>query len=467
MSSLPPRPLSSRSFPPLRGKVSIPGDKSISHRALMFGGTALGETKIYGLLTGEDVIATGRAMTAMGATVREDGGVWTARGLGVGSLLEPSSALDMGNSGTSTRLLMGLIAANPIRAKLVGDASLESRPMGRVTKPLRMMGADFVMSSSSKPSNSEAIGHNNMPSSSGVIEQKSERLPLTVIGGDMAAIEYESPVASAQVKSCLLLAGLNAIGNTSVIEPKPTRDHSERMLRAFGAEVITDGNRVTVTGQAELQGQQVVVPGDPSSAAFLAVAAAITPGSDLIIENVCLNPTRTGLLLTLAEMGADIAYQDRRESGGEDVADVRVRHSALTGVTVPADRAASMIDEYLILSVAAACAVGETHMEGLEELRVKESDRLAGAAAILTAAGVPHTMGEDSLIVEGLGDGQGTAKIPGGGQVHTRLDHRMAMATLILGGVTQTPMAVDDANCILTSFPNFESLFNALGAEFE
>ncbi len=441
MSSLPPRPLSAHAFPALKGTVRVPGDKSCSHRALMFGGTALGETKIYGLLTGEDVIATGRAMSAMGATISQDGDVWTARGLGVGSLKEPSAELDMGNSGTSTRLLMGLIASNPIRAKLIGDASLQSRPMGRVTKPLKMMGADFE-------------------------DLNAGKLPMTIIGGDLAPIEYESPVASAQVKSCIMLAGLNAPGKTTVIEPKATRDHSERMLRAFGAEVETDGLRVTVTGNAELTGQEVVVPGDPSSAAFLAVAAAITPGSDLLIENVCRNPTRTGLLISLQEMGADLTYEDRRESGGEDVANIRVRHSALKGITVPADRAASMIDEYPIFSVAAACASGTTTMLGLDELRVKESDRLAGAAGMLAAAGVPHEEGEDTLTVEGLGDGQGEAKIPGGGQVQTRLDHRMAMATLILGGVAQKPMGVDDANCVLTSFPSFQSLFEGLGARF-
>ena len=441
MSSLPPRPLSSHKFPALKGRVRVPGDKSVSHRALMFGGTAIGETTIHGLLTGEDVIATGRAMTAMGATISEDKGVWTARGLGVGSLLEPSETLDMGNSGTSTRLLMGLIASNPIRAKLVGDASLESRPMGRVTKPLRQMGADFE-------------------------ESEGGRLPLTILGGSLAPIEYESPVASAQVKSCLLLAGLNAPGKTTVIEPKATRDHSERMLRAFGAEVAVDGLRVTVTGNADLAGQEVVVPGDPSSAAFLAVAAAITPGSDLTIENVCLNETRTGLLISLAEMGADIEYLDRRSSGGEEVADVRVRHSALKGITIPADRAASMIDEYPIMSVAAACAVGETRMLGLDELRVKESDRLAGAAAMLKAAGIEHEEGEDTLTVQGTGNGQGESKIPGGGQVQTNLDHRMAMATLIMGGVSTAAMGVDDANCILTSFPSFEALFDGLGAEF-
>ena len=434
------RPLSAHGFPALKGRIRVPGDKSISHRALMLGGTARGSTRIQGLLTGEDVMATGRAMVALGARISEDGGVWTARGLGVGSLLDPSTPLDMGNSGTSTRLLLGLIASNPIKATLVGDASLQARPMGRVTVPLAMMGADFD-------------------------DQNSGKLPLTVIGGQLAPIDYESPVASAQVKSCLLLAGLNTPGKTTVIEPKPTRDHCERMLRAFGAELRVEGPRVTIDGQADLVGQEVVVPGDPSSAAFFAVAAAITPGSDLTIENVCLNPTRTGLLLTLAEMGADITYEDRRQSGGEDVADVRVRHSALRGVQVPADRAAYMIDEYLILAVAAACAEGQTHMAGLQELRVKESDRLAGAAAILAAAGVPHRVGEDWLRVEGLGDGQGGNAIAGGGQVQTHLDHRMAMATLILGGVTGAAMGVDDATCIQTSFPNFEPLLVTLGAQ--
>ena len=454
MSALSPRPLCAQVFPALKGRVRVPGDKSCSHRALLFGGTALGETRIYGLLTGEDVIATARAMAAMGATLSQDGEIWTARGLGVGSLLEPGSELDLGNSGTSTRLLLGLIASNPIRAKLIGDASLQSRPMGRVTKPLSAMGANFVQPSSS----SEAIGDQKHP--------EKIYLPLTVIGGDLAPIEYTSPVASAQVKSCILLAGLNAPGKTTVIEPKATRDHSERMLRAFGAEVVTDGLRVTVTGQAELSGQEVVVPGDPSSAAFLVVAAVITPGSDLLIENVCLNPKRTGLLTSLTEMGADLTYEDQRESGGEAVANIRVRHSALKGITVPADRATSMIDEYPIFSVAAACASGRSTLLGLDELRVKESDRLAGSAAMLAAAAVPHEEGEDSLIIEGLGDGQGNVKILGGGRVQTRLDHRMAMATLILSGAAQKPLGVDDANCIATSFPNFQGLFESLGVEF-
>ena len=442
MSSLPPRPLQSTPFPALRGRVKVPGDKSISHRALMFGGTARGETKIHGLLTGEDVLATGQAMAAMGATIRQDGAVWVAQGRGVGSLLPPSSALNMGNSGTSTRLLMGLIASNPLTATLVGDASLQSRPMNRVMDPLRRMGADFEAAASG-------------------------RLPLTVHGGDLSPIDYASPVASAQVKSCLLLAGLNAPGKTSVLEPKPTRDHTERLLRAFGAEVESEvepsGRRVRVTGHSELIGQELVVPGDPSSAAFFAVAAAITPGSDLTMENVCLNPTRTGLLVTLAEMGADISYHDRRLAGGEDVADVRVRHSALRGVRVPADRAASMIDEYLIAAVAAACAEGDTHFLGLDELRVKESDRLAGAAALLHAAQVPYDVGEDWLTITGLGDGQGLTRIAGGGTVATSLDHRMAMATLIFGGITHAPLSIDDANCILTSFPTFEAILADLG----
>ena len=435
MSALPPRPLRAHAFPPLKGHVRVPGDKSISHRALMLGGTALGETRIHGILTGEDVIATGQAMAAMGANIRQKGEVWIARGKGVGSLLAPSSVLDMGNSGTSTRLLMGLIASNPIRAHLIGDASLSGRPMGRVMTPLQQMGANFEAS-------------------------EGGRLPLTIIGGSLAPIVYESPVASAQVKSCLLLAGLNAPGKTTVIEPKATRDHSERMLRAFGAEVVTDGLAVTVTGNAELTGQEVVVPGDPSSAAFLLVAAALTPGSDLTIENVCLNETRTGLLISLLEMGADIDYLDRRSSGGEDVADLRVRHCALKGITIPADRAATMIDEYPIMSVAAACAEGPSTFLGLDELRVKESDRLAGTAAMLKAAGVVHEEGTDSLTIEG------GRQIPGGGLIVTNLDHRMAMSALILGGIAQNPMAIDDANCIKTSFPNFEALFASLGVDF-
>ena len=435
------RPLRSVSFPALKGRIRVPGDKSISHRALMLGGTACGETKIHGLLDGEDVIATGRAMVAMGAELYQEGSKTVIRGLGVGSLLQPSSALDLGNSGTSARLLMGLIASNPISVRLFGDASLQSRPMNRVIDPLRLMGAEVE------------------PSLGG-------KFPLTIRGGDLAPIVYKSPVASAQVKSCLLLAGLNTLGETTVVEPKETRDHSERMLTAFGAEVRCQGPRVTVTGQGELHGCEIVVPGDPSSAAFFAVAAAVTPGSDLVIENVCLNPRRTGFLITLAEMGADISYEDRDVSGGEEVASVRVRHSSLQGLTVPADRAASMIDEYPIMSVAAACAEGQTKFVGLEELRVKESDRLAGIASLMKAAEVPHQLGDDWISITGLDDGRGQAMIKGGGTVATRLDHRMAMATLILGGVTQFRLSVDDANCIRTSFPSFESLLSELGVVF-
>lgn len=428
---------------PLRGRCRVPGDKSISHRALMLGGIAMGETVIDGLLEGEDVLATARAMAALGAQVRrDDDGSWRVRGRGVGALIEPDDVLDMGNAGTGVRLLMGLVASQPITCLFTGDASLRRRPMGRVTDPLARIGA-------------RAHG------------REGGRLPLALVGtGSPVPILYESPVASAQVKSAVLLAGLNIPGETTVIEPLPSRDHTERMLRAFGAEVVTetlaDGRqRATVTGEAELTGRPVAVPADPSSAAFPLVAALLVPGSEVILDHVGVNPWRTGLLDTLAEMGADITRQGQHEAAGEPVADLRVRSGPLRGVDVPADRAPSMIDEYPILAVAAALAEGTTRMRGLAELRVKESDRLTGMAEGLAACGVDVTIEGDDLIVTGTGG----RPVAGGATIATRLDHRIAMAFLVLGLAAEAPVAIDDDAPIATSFPGFVALMRDLGAD--
>ena len=427
----------------LAGSVRVPGDKSISHRALMIGALAVGETEIAGLLEGDDVRHTAAAMEALGATVlRPDtaSGLWRVRGVGIGGLAEPASVLDMGNSGTAARLLIGVVSSHPITAVFTGDASLNKRPMARVTAPLERMGASFV-------------------------GRKGGRLPLTVIGTDHPVpIEYRLPVASAQVKSAILLAGLNTPGVTTVIEAQPTRDHSELMLRHFGAEVTTatlpDGAlAVSVKGQPELVGRKVVVPADPSSAAFPAVAALLTPGSDLTLTAVGVNPRRTGLYETLREMGADLVFENCRTEAGEPVADLRLRASALHGVDVPAGRAPSMIDEYPILAIAAACATGTTRMHGLAELRVKESDRLAMVSAGLAACGIAHEAGAEHLFVHGTG------RPPrGGGFVATAMDHRIAMSFLVLGSVSAEPVTVDDGSFIDTSFPGFVALMNGLGA---
>ena len=436
-----PRPFTVAAAGSLRGRVAVPGDKSISHRAVMFASLAVGESLIEGLLEGEDVLATAAAMRAMGAQVeREAEGSWRIAGVGVGGLLQPAGALDMGNSGTSTRLLMGLVASHPITATFTGDASLSRRPMARVIEPLAQMGADITASAGG-------------------------RLPLMVRGLCPAVpIAYTLPVASAQVKSAVLLAGLNTPGTTTVIEPVPTRDHSERMLRGFGAaltvEQTAQGRVIRLTGEAELTPQHIVVPGDPSSAAFWAVAALIVPGSDLTIANVLLNPTRAGVYEALRLMGGDVAIENAREVGGEQVGDLRVRHSALTGIDVSSDLAPSMIDEYPALFVAAAFAQGRTVARGAHELRVKESDRIAAMAAALAGAGVAVEEHEDGLTIQGTGG----EPLPGGGRVATQLDHRIAMSMAIAGLHTVKPLAIDDARPIATSYPQFLDTLRALGA---
>jgi 3-phosphoshikimate 1-carboxyvinyltransferase len=426
----------------LRGRARLPGDKSISHRALILGLLSVGETAIEGLLEGEDVLRTADAVRALGAVVTRRGpGTWQVAGVGIGGLVEPTQPLDFGNAGTGVRLMMGVVAGHPITATFDGDVSLRKRPMRRILDPLVAMGASV-----------EA-------------EAEGGRCPIVLQGARATLpIVYETPVASAQIKSAVLLAGLNAPGATTVIERQASRDHTERMLRHFGAEVTVepagaDGRRITLIGHPELRPARVVVPGDPSSAAFIMVAALLVPGSDVIIEGVMVNPLRTGLLTTLLEMGGAIELIDRRVEGGEDVADLRVRASPLAGVDVPAARAPSMIDEYPILAVAAACAAGETRMHGLHELRVKESDRLAAIAAGLATAGVDVAVSGDDLTVRG-----GPGAMRGGGMVATHLDHRIAMAFLVLGLATRQPMTVDDGTMIATSFPNFVPLMHELGA---
>jgi 3-phosphoshikimate 1-carboxyvinyltransferase len=425
----------------------VPGDKSISHRALMLGALATGRTSITGLLESEDVLNTASALEALGCPVRKTGAEWELLGRGVGGLAEPGGDLDFGNSGTGVRLMMGLIAGHDMSVRLAGDASLSRRPMGRVLAPLMQMGLE-------------------------VKDRGRERLPLTVRGTpDLIPIEYRLPVASAQIKSAVLLAGLHAAGATTVIEPEATRDHTERMLRYFGAELKVgerDGLRaVTVAGGGELEGRHVTVPGDPSSAAFLAAAALLVPGSEIVIENVLVNPTRTGFYLTLQEMGGDIVFLDRREETGEPVADIRVRASRLEGVSVPAERAPTMIDEYPVLAVTAAFADGETHMHGLAELKVKESDRLAATAAGLLANAVRAEVQGDSLVVGGRKSGYGDpVGVRGGGTVETHMDHRIAMAFLIMGLASTASVTVDDTSMIATSFPAFRPLMESLGATF-
>lgn len=424
---------------PLRGTVALPGDKSISHRALMFSALAVGESCIEGLLEGEDVLATADAMRAMGADVqRGDDGVWRVHGVGVGGLLQPDRAFEMGNSGTSTRLLMGLVASHGITVTFTGDASLSSRPMGRVIDPLSQMGADITSSPGGK-------------------------LPLMVRGMNPAVpIEYTLPVASAQVKSAILLAGLNTPGITRVIEPVPTRDHSERMLRGFGAELTVEdspqGKIISITGEAELKPQHIVVAGDPSSAAFWMVAASIVPGSDVRINNVCMNPTRTGIITALRMMGADIGEQNAREVGGEPVADLIVRHAPLHGIEVPADLAPSMIDEYPVLFVAAALAEGRTVARGAHELRVKESDRIATMKDALEAVGAQIEEFEDGLAITG----SGSQPLTGGARIASKLDHRIAMSMAVAGLVSRQPITIDDVAPVATSYPDFFQTLDAL-----
>ncbi|HEU0044438.1 3-phosphoshikimate 1-carboxyvinyltransferase [Sphingomonas sp.] len=436
-----PRPFQITPGGALRGRITVPGDKSISHRAVMFGSLAVGESRVEGLLEGEDVLATAAAMQAMGATVkRDEDGVWRIHGVGVGGLLQPDRALEMGNSGTSTRLLMGLVASHPITATFTGDASLSRRPMARVIEPLSRMGADITAS-------------------------PGGRMPLMVRGLCPAVpIAYHLPVASAQVKSAVLLAGLNTPGITRVIEPVPTRDHSERMLRGFGAELTVEpghyGAVISLTGEAELKPQHIVVPGDPSSAAFWTVAALVVPGSDLSIANVLLNPTRAGIYQALRMMGGDITVENEREVGGERVGDLRVRHSALTAIDVPPELAPSMIDEYPALFVAAAFAQGRTVARGAHELRVKESDRIATMATALGTAGVAVTEHEDGLTIQGTGG----EPLPGGGRIATQLDHRIAMSMAVASLYATRPIMIDDVRPIATSYPDFLHTMTRLGA---
>ncbi|MGH6763619.1 MAG: 3-phosphoshikimate 1-carboxyvinyltransferase [Phyllobacterium sp.] len=437
-----PKPAIANRSDRLSGTIRIPGDKSISHRSFMFGGLASGETRITGLLEGEDVINTGKAMQAMGAHIRKDGDEWIIRGTGNGALLQAEAPLDFGNAGTGARLTMGLVGTYDMETTFIGDASLSKRPMARVLNPLREMGVQVKASD-------------------------GDRVPLTLRGPKTAnPITYRVPMASAQVKSAVLLAALNTPGITTVIEPVMTRDHTEKMLQGFGANLTVETDRdgvrhIRVEGQGKLTGQVIDVPGDPSSTAFPLVAALLVPGSDVTILNVLMNPTRTGLILTLQEMGANIEILNPRLAGGEDVADLRVRASDLKGVTVPPDRAPSMIDEYPVLAVAAAFAEGETVMDGLDELRVKESDRLAAVARGLEANGVDCTEGEMSLTVRGRPGGKGI----GGGTVATHLDHRIAMSFLVMGLVSEKPVIVDDANMIATSFPEFMTMMPELGAK--
>jgi 3-phosphoshikimate 1-carboxyvinyltransferase len=423
---------------PLRGRIRVPGDKSISHRALMFSALAIGRSRISGLLEGEDVLATAAALRAMGVTIACEESAWIVDGVGVGGFLQPQAVLNMGNSGTSTRLLMGLLASQAITAVFTGDASLSRRPMNRVIEPLAQMGARFE------------------PSPGGT-------LPLLMEGMEPAVpISYRLPVASAQVKSAVLLAGLNTPGITSVIEPVPTRDHTERMLARFGAklEVQEDGGTrvIRITGQPELMPQVIEVPGDPSSAAFFAVAASVVPGSDLVIENVGLNPTRSGIYTVLREMGGDIAELNAREVGGEPVADLRVRHASLVGIEVDPALAPSMIDEFPVLFVAAALAQGRTITSGLDELRVKESDRLAAMAAALSAVGARVEERADGLVI----DGTGGEPLVGGGPIATHLDHRIAMSMAVAGLASRAGVELDDMRPIATSFPNFATLIEGV-----
>lgn len=436
----------------LSGGVRVPGDKSISHRALMLAAIAVGESRVEGLLEGEDVLCTAAAMRALGAEIeRGEDAVWRIWGRGVGGLQEPDTVLDMGNSGTAARLLLGLLATHPLTATMTGDDSLRGRPMGRVTRPLSEFGAQFT-------------GRGDGPTGAG-----GELLPLTISGtANPLPVTYRLPVASAQVKSAVLLAGLNTPGETTVIEPAHTRDHSELMLRHFGADLTVreteDGRATTLTGQPELTAKDIKVPADPSSAAFPLVAALLVPGSEITLPAVGMNKHRTGLFTTLREMGAAIEFANAREEGGEPVADLIVRASSLQGVEVSPERAPSMIDEYPILAVAAACAEGTTIMRGLAELRVKECDRLAATARGLEACGVEVEEGEDSLIVHGVGAAAGY-KPTGGGSVTTHFDHRIAMSFLVLGLASKEPVKVDDATAIDTSFPGFQSLMTGLGAQ--
>ncbi|PSL19791.1 3-phosphoshikimate 1-carboxyvinyltransferase [Shimia abyssi] len=435
-------PMTSNPCGPLTGEAHVPGDKSISHRSLILGAMAVGETNISGLLEGEDVLDTAKAMRAFGADVIEHGnGEWTVHGVGVGGFAEPDNVIDCGNSGTGVRLIMGAMATSGVTATFTGDASLNKRPMARVTDPIALFGATSV-------------------------GRSGGRLPMTIVGASApVSVNYEVPMPSAQVKSAVLLAGLNAPGQTVVIEKEATRDHTERMLKGFGAEISVEetnqGRVITLNGQPELKPQTIVVPRDPSSAAFPVCAAIITPGSDVLVPNIGLNPTRAGLFTTLREMGADLTYENEREEGGEPVADLRAKFSPdLKGIDVDPARAASMIDEYPVLSVVAAFASGNTVMKGVKELRVKESDRIDAMATGLRLNGVKVDEGDDWWVVHGLGHGN----IPGGATCESHLDHRIAMSFMVLGMAANNPVSVDNGNPIATSFPIFEPLMSALGA---
>lgn len=437
------QPLSARRASALKGQVRVPGDKSISHRALILGALAVGETTISGLLEGEDVLNTAKAMAALGAKVERVGeGAWRVHGVGTGGFAQPEGVLDFGNAGTGSRLVMGAVAGCPIAATFDGDASLRKRPMRRILDPLEKMGASVIASA------------------------EGGRLPLTLQGArDPIPVVYQTPVPSAQIKSAVLLAGLNAPGETIVIESEASRDHTELMLKHFGAQVEVEregahGRRITLQGQPELKGANVIVPADPSSAAFPLVAALIVDGSELTLTDVMTNPLRTGLFTTLREMGAQIEERNVRHDAGEPMADIVVRSSALKGVDVPPERAPSMIDEYIILAVAAAYACGPTRMRGLHELRVKESDRLAATADMLRVNGVAVEIEGDDLIVHGK------RMVPGGGLVATHMDHRIAMSALVMGLASDQPVRVDDTSFIATSFPDFVPMMQRLGAQF-
>ncbi|MGB1828360.1 MAG: 3-phosphoshikimate 1-carboxyvinyltransferase [Paracoccaceae bacterium] len=438
-----PIPMTSHKCTGLSGVVEVPGDKSISHRSLIFGAMALGKTEISGLLEGQDVLDTAKAMEAFGASVTNHGdGNWTVHGVGVGGFSEPDGVIDCGNSGTGVRLIMGAMATHDMTATFTGDASLNKRPMARVTDPIALFGA-------------EAYG------------RKGGRLPMTIVGAKHPVpVRYTVPMPSAQVKSAVMLAGLNAPGETVIIEKEATRDHTERMLVGFGAEVdveiTAEGRVITLRGYPELKPQTISVPRDPSSAAFPVCAALITEGSDILVPNIGLNPTRAGLYTTLREMGADLVFENERLEGGEPVADLRAKFSPnMKGIEVPPERAASMIDEYPILSVVASFAEGDTIMRGVKELRVKESDRIDAMAKGLRANGMDIDEGEDWWIIHGKGMGN----VPGGGLAETFLDHRIAMSFLILGMGSEKPVHIDDGGPIVTSFPNFEPLMSALGAK--
>ncbi|SDX23572.1 3-phosphoshikimate 1-carboxyvinyltransferase [Litoreibacter albidus] len=437
-----PIPMTSRACGALSGEAHVPGDKSISHRSLILGAMAVGETKVSGLLEGQDVLDTGRAMQAFGAgVINHGGGNWSVHGVGVGGFAEPDQVIDCGNSGTGVRLIMGAMATSPITATFTGDASLNGRPMGRITDPLALFGT-------------QSYG------------RKNGRLPMTIVGAqDAAPVRYTVPMPSAQVKSAVLLAGLNAAGETVVIEKEATRDHSERMLTGFGAnlsvEDTSEGRVITLQGQPELKPQTITVPRDPSSAAFPVCAGIVAQGSEVLVPGIGLNPTRAGLFTTLQEMGADLTFENMREEGGEPVADLRAKFSDnMKGIEVPPERAASMIDEYPVLSVVAAFATGKTVMRGVKELRVKESDRIDAMARGLEACGVTIEEDEDTFIVHGMGAGG----VPGGGTCATHLDHRIAMSFMVLGLGTEKPVHIDDGGPIATSFPIFEDLMRDLGA---